>query len=144
MGKILCPTRGGESSYRAQDAAIAIAKERGDELVFLYVVDLDFLSKTERAVRPDVVAQEITRMGEFLLTMAQERARNQGVEASYILRQGDVQAEIKAAAVEERATTVVLGRAAGDEPECAFPPVALVEFAEEIEAEIGVEAHVVC
>jgi nucleotide-binding universal stress UspA family protein len=144
VGKILCPTRGGESSYRAQDAAIAMAKERGDELVFLYVVDLDFLSKTERAVRPDVVAQEMNRLGEFLLTMAQERARSQGVEATYILRQGDVQAEIKAAAIEEAATMVVLGRAAGDEPECAFPPAALVEFAEEIEAETGVEARVVC
>lgn len=144
MGKILCPTRGGEGSYRTQDAAIAIAKERGDELVFLYVVDLDFLSKTERAVRPDVVAKEMRHMGEFLLSMAQERARNQGVEAGYILRQGDVRAEVKAAAVEESATLVVLGQAAANEPECAFPPAALVEFAEEIEAETGIEALVVC
>ena len=45
MGRILCPTRGGEGSYRTQDAAIAMAKERGDELVFLYVVDLDFLAE---------------------------------------------------------------------------------------------------
>lgn len=144
MGKILCPTRGGEGSYRTQDAAIAMAKERGDELVFLYVVDLDFLSKTERAVRPDVVAREMKHMGEFLLIMAQERARNQGVEAGYILRKGDVRAEVKAAAIEEGATLVVLGQAAGNEPECAFPPAALVQFAEEIEAETGIEALVVC
>ena len=144
MGKILCPTRGGEGSYRTQDAAIAIAKERGDELVFLYVVDLDFLNKTERAVRPDVVAEEMIHMGEFLLTMAQERAGKQGVEARYVLRQGDVRAEIKAAAVEERASMVVLGKSVSDEPECAFPPASLVEFAEEIEAETGIEARVVC
>jgi len=118
-----------------------MAKERGDELVFLYVMDLDFLSKTERAVRPDVVGEEMMHMGEFLLCMAQERARKQGVEAGYVLRQGDVRAEIKAAAVEEAATMVVLGRSTGDEPESAFPPAALVELAEEIEAETGIETR---
>lgn len=144
MGKILCPTRGGEGSYRTQDAAIAMAKERRDELLFLYVVDLDFLNKTERAVRPDVVAKEMAHMGEFLLSMAQERARKQGIEAEYALRQGDVRDQIKAAAVEEGATMVVLGQATGDEPECAFPPSTLLEFASEIEAETGVETLVVC
>jgi hypothetical protein len=38
MGKTLCATRGGEASYRTQDAAIALAKERGDELVFLSLI----------------------------------------------------------------------------------------------------------
>lgn len=144
MGKILCPTRGGEGSYRTQDAAIAMAKERGDDLVFLYVVDLDFLNHTERAVRPDVVAQEMRRLGEFLLSMAQERAEKQGVTASYILREGEVQAEIKAAAVEEGATLVVLGQAEEDDPTCKFEPERLFKFAEDIEAETGIEARVIC
>jgi len=144
MGKILCPTRGGEGSYRTQDAAIAMARERGDDLVFLYVVDLDFLNHTERAVRPDVVGQEMRRMGEFLLSIAQERAQKQGVDASYILREGEVQAEIKAAAVEEEATLVVLGQAEEDDPTCKFEPEKLFKFAEDIEAETGIEARVVC
>lgn len=144
MGKILCPTRGGEGSYRTQDAAIAMAKERGDDLVFLYVVDLDFLNHTERAVRPDVVAQEMRRMGEFLLSIAQERAQKQGVDASYILREGGVQAEIKSAAVEEEATMVVLGQAEEDDPTCKFEPEKLFKFAEDIEAETGIEARVAC
>jgi len=144
MGKILCPTRGGEGSYRTQDAAIAMARERGDELVFLYVVDLDFLNRTERAVRPDVVAQEMRHLGEFLLTMAQERARSQGVDAQYVLREGEVSSEIKAAAVDEGATVVVLGQATADDPACAFAPEGLLRFAQQIEAETGVEARVVC
>jgi nucleotide-binding universal stress UspA family protein len=144
MGKILCPTRGGEGSYRTQDAAIAMAKERGDDLVFLYVVDLDFLNHTERAVRPDVVAQEMRRLGEFLLSIAQERAQKQGVDASYILREGEVQAEIKSAAVEEEATMVVLGQAEEDDPTCKFEPEKLFKFAEDIEAETGIEARVAC
>ena len=144
MGKILCPTRGGEGSYRTQDAAIAMARERGDELVFLYVVGLEFLGRTSRAVRPDVVTEEMKHLGEFLLTMAQERARKQGVDAEYVLREGDVQTEIKAAAVEEGATIVVLGQATDNDSECAFAPESLLEFAAEIEDETGVAARVVC
>jgi nucleotide-binding universal stress UspA family protein len=121
-----------------------MARESGDELVFLYVVDLDFLNRTERAVRPDVVAQEMTHLGEFLLSMAQERAHKQGIQAKYILREGDVQEEIKAAAVEEEATMVVLGQAAEDDPACTFAPEGLLRFAQEIQTETGIEARVVC
>jgi len=144
MGRILCPTRGGEGSYRTQDAAIAMAREQGDELVFLFVVGLEFLGRTPRAVRPDVVTEEMKHLGEFLLTVAQERAQKQGVDAEYVLREGDVQTEIKAAAVEERATIVVLGQATDNDSECDFAPESLLEFAAEIEDETGVAARVVC
>ena len=141
MGTILCATRGGEASYRAQDAAIALAQERGDELLFLYVVDIGFLQKTERAVRPDVVTAEMEKMGEFLLAMAQERAQKQGVEASYVLRHGDLRRELKAAAREEAVDLVVLGQPA--DAESAFVPVDLEAFAAEIEAETGVKARII-
>ena len=144
MGKILCPTRGGEGSYRTQDAAIAMAREQGHELVFLYVVDLDFLNKTERAVRPDVVAEGMKHLGEFLLSMAQERARNQGWDAEYVVREGDVRTEIKAAAVEQEATMVVLGQSTEDDPTCSFDPGMLFKFAEEIKTGTGIETRVVC
>jgi len=110
----------------------------------LTVVDLDFLNKTERAVRPDVVAEEMRHLGEFLLSMAQERARDQGVDAQYILREGAVATEIKAAAVDEGATVVALGHAAPDDPIRAFAPEGLLRFAQEIENETGIEARVVC
>jgi nucleotide-binding universal stress UspA family protein len=143
MGKILCPTRGGEGSYRTQDAAIAMARQRNDELVFLYVVDLDFLSKTERAVRPDVVAEEMRHLGEFLLSMAQERAQKEGIDASYVLREGGVQEAIKASAMEEGATLVVLGQSEQDDPTRKFEPEKLSKFAEEMEADTGIEVRVV-
>ena len=141
MGTILCATRGGEASYRAQDAAIALAKERGDELLFIYVVDIGFLQKTERAVRPDVVKAEMEKMGEFLLIMAQERAQKQGVEARYALCHGDLRDELKAAACEEAVDLVVLGQPAG--PESAFALADLEACAAEIEAETGVKACII-
>ena len=137
MGKILCATRGGEASSRTQDAAIALAKERGDALLFLYVVDLHFLDKTAAPLVVDV-GNEVTKMGEFLLLMAQERAREAGVEASLITREGDVRQQIKAAAVEESVDLVVLGRPA--EETSRFKLEALRTFAVEIEEGTGIPA----
>jgi len=137
MGKILCATRGGEASYRTQDKAIELASQRGDELVFLYVVNIEFLNKTAAPIVVDV-ATEIERMGEFLLAMAQERAREAGVEASLITREGDVREQIKAAAVEEGVALVVLGRPADETS--LFKLEALQAFAAEIEEETGIPA----
>jgi nucleotide-binding universal stress UspA family protein len=137
MGKILCATRGGEASYRTQDKAIALAKERGDTLLFLYVADLHFLDKTAASIVVDV-GNEVTKMGEFLLLMAQERAREAGVEASLITREGDVREQIKAAAVEEGVDLVILGRPADETSR--FKLEALRAFAAEIEEETGISA----
>jgi nucleotide-binding universal stress UspA family protein len=140
MGKILCATRGGEASRRTQDKAIALAKERGDELVFLYVVDIHFLDKTAAPIVVDV-ENEVTKMGEFLLLMAQERAAAQGVTAVAISRSGKVREELKQAALDEGASLVLLGQPAGDES--VFHLVSLQAFAAEVEAETGVETRIV-
>ena len=140
MGKILCATRGGEASYRTQDAAIALAKERGDTLLFLYVVDLRFLDKTTGSGVVDV-GQEMTKMGQFLLLMAKERATEQGVAADTVCRKGGVREELKNAAREEGASLVVLGRPA--DAESVFKLADLEAFAAEIESEAGVETRII-
>ena len=109
-------------------------------MLVLYIVDIGFLDRTERAVRPDVVSAEMEKMGEFLLVMAQERAQNRGVAASYIVRHGDLRDELKAAAREKQVDLVVLGKPAG--AESTFVPASLEAFAAEIEAETGVEVRV--
>lgn len=141
MGKILCATRGGEASYRTQDAAIALAQQRGDELLFLFVVDVEFLKRTARAVRPDVVSAEMAKMGCFLLAMAQERAQQGGVAADYLLRHGDLRQELKSAALELDIALVVLGRPVGQQSTFALED--LEAFAAEIEDETGVAACIV-
>jgi nucleotide-binding universal stress UspA family protein len=112
MARILCATRGGASSYRAQDGAIRLAGELGGELIFLYVVNIGFLDTTARAVRPDVVEAEMEKLGEFLLEMARERAAGQGVRADTILRHGVLPEELPAAASEHDIDIIVLGKPA--------------------------------
>lgn len=140
MGKILCATRGGEDSYRAQDAAIALAQERGDELVFLFVVNIDFVHKTARAVRPDIVEAEMAKMGGFLLEMARERARARGVGAGVVLRHGTLATEIKAAVRELGVTAVVLGRPAEGG---VYALEELEAFAEDLTAGSDVRTYIV-
>jgi nucleotide-binding universal stress UspA family protein len=141
MKKILCATRGGEASIRAQDAAIALAKEQKAELWFMYVVDIGFMDKSLYAMRPDVVKGEMENLGEFLLAMAQERARQQGVSAEYLLRHGDLRQELIDTARDGGMDLVVLGKPAGEQS--AFALDALEGFASEIEAEAGVSVKIV-
>jgi len=139
MGKILCATRGGEASWRTQDEAIKLAKKRGDELIFLYVADMSFLDKIAAPVVIDA-GSSVERMGEFLLAMAQERAREKGLEVQVIIREGKTREEIKAAAKELEVDGVVLGLPA---EEGVFRKQALQAFAREIEEETGAEVVLV-
>jgi len=113
MKKILCATRGGEASRRTQEAVIAMAKEEGATILFLYVVDVEFLKLTARGVRPDVVATELEHMGEFLLAMACERAAAQGVEADMCIRHGALIEALESAARDEQVDAIAFGRPAG-------------------------------
>ncbi len=140
MGKILCATRGGEASYRTQDKAIAIAKEHGDELLFLYVANIRFLDKTHAPIVVDV-EQEMVKMGEFLLLMAQERAAEQDVIASSLCLKGEMREELKKVARQESISLIVLGRPAGKES--VFQLASLEAFVREIKDETGVEAKIV-
>ena len=141
MKKILCATRGGEASIRAQDTAIALAKAQNAELWFIYVVDIGFMDKSLYAMRPDVVTGGMEDLGEFLLAMAQERARQQGVKAEYLLRHGDLRQELIDTARDEGMDLVLVGKPAGEQSTFALD--ALEAFASEIEAVAGVPVNIV-
>ncbi len=110
---LLCPTRGGKASYANQDCAIALAKERGAELIFLYISNVHFLDLTAVPKLFDIES-ELDEMGEFLLVMAQERAAKAGLEAQTVVRRGEFRETLQEVITEYQVTTVVLG-AAGEE-----------------------------
>jgi nucleotide-binding universal stress UspA family protein len=130
MGLILCATRGGEASYRTQQAAISLAKEHSDDIVFLYIIDLSFLNKSAAPIVVNI-ENELEQMGRFFLLMAKERASEKNVECRTIIRKGIIREEIINAVIDEGADRVVLGRPAGQLS--AFQESSLEEFATEIE-----------
>ena len=141
MPTILRPTRGGEASFPNQDRAIAIAKERGADLLFLYVSNVHFLDRVASPVLVDVEAK-LDELGEFLLTMAQERAENAGVRARTTTRRGQFRPALEDVIKEhEEITTVVLGRAAGGTG--VLPSGYLEDLAQKLVSEPGVEVILV-
>ena len=107
---ILCPTRGGEASYPNQDSAISLAIERGADLIFLYVSNVHFLDLIAAPKVFDIEA-EMDEMGEFLLTMAQERAAQAGIETDAVVRRGEFRETLKDIIELYQVTTVVMGAA---------------------------------
>lgn len=140
MDNILCATRGGEASIRTQLRAIEIAKERGAKIVFFFAYDARFLDKYT-APRIPMMGEEFQHMGEFLLLMAKERAEKAGVEADYVVKEGELRPMLIEAAKECMPKLIILGRPADDN-------VTTLEYLENelspaIKSETGVETIVV-
>jgi len=140
MKKILCATRGGEASQKTQDAVIEMAKTEGATILFLYVVDVEFLKVTARGVRPDVVAAELEHMGEFLLAIACERAAAQGVVAESCLRHGPLVQALESAAREEGVDAIAFGRPAG--PDSSFSLADLEVLTAQLEKDTGIRTYI--
>lgn len=140
MNKILCATRGGEASQKTQDKVIDMAREADASILFLYIVDVEFLKLTARGVRPDVVSVELERMGEFLLALACERAAAQGVPAESVLRHGPLVEALESAARDEGADAIAFGRPAGEDS--SFTLANLEALTAKIEKDTGIQTHI--
>jgi nucleotide-binding universal stress UspA family protein len=138
MTKILCATRGGEGSQRTQEAAIALAEERGGELIFLFVVDVSFLDRLSAPIVVDV-EQRLEDMGRFEMVRAEERAHAQGVAAQGVVRRGRLRSELIEAARDLGVDLIVLGRPAGHSS--VFEEETLKAFASALEQETGIEVR---
>ena len=136
MGRILCATRGGVGSYETQDAAVTLARDRGDELLFIYVVDTSFLNQTAAPLVVDVETR-LAKMGRFQLTMAQERAAARGIQAQALVRRGPLRTELAAAARELEVDLIVLGHPVNEG--AVFDEAALQSLASWLEKEAGIK-----
>jgi nucleotide-binding universal stress UspA family protein len=142
MGPIVCATRGSEASRRTQEQAIALARERGAPLIFLFVVDTALVKPANKELA-DVVVDELERLGRRLLGIAQARAREQGVEAEMAIRHGNVQKGVESFLREVNAGTLLIGAPRSGAERPAFNAAALDEFAERLRASIRGEVIVV-
>ena len=140
MGTILCATRGGEGSQATQDGAVALARERGDDLVFLFVVDVSFLSQLAAPIVVDVESR-LEKMGQFQLALVRERAAAQSMQVETMVRCGRLRPELVAAAGELGATLILLGRPARQT--AVFEEDTLEVFARGLQAETGIEVRIV-
>jgi nucleotide-binding universal stress UspA family protein len=142
MGSIVCATRGGEASRRTQERAVALAKERGAELIFLCVFDPSFAGPREPAMEAALAAEQ-RWLGRALLGIAQMRAREWGLEAQAIVRSGPVLQTIEDFLRQVTADTLVIGASKAKPKRAAFELSQVHQFADRVRQDTGVEVIVV-
>lgn len=137
MSGIVCAVRGGPASRPTIEKSIQLAEETQLPLYFLYVVNLDFLSRTSSS-RIHLISKQMHEMGEFILITAQAEAQAKGIQAEGIVRQGNIRDEIVTLCRETGARYVILGKPKTQSAEeNVFTHEHLDEFALRIEAESG-------
>jgi len=138
MERIVCATRGGEASRRAQERAIALAKEYSAELIFLYVADPSTYGLVSSTLA-EALEDELGRMGKSLLHIAHARAHEQGVEAKMVVRCGPVRQAILDFISEVHADVLVIGAPRPGSDTQMFGKNGVHSFAEELTRATGVE-----
>jgi nucleotide-binding universal stress UspA family protein len=140
MTTILCPTRGGKESHPNQDFAVNLAKERGADLLFMYVSNIQLISRSAPPIVVDI-EEELDELGDFLLSMAQERAEKSGIIAKATVRHGVFSEVLREVIVENKIDTVVLGSSPKEPGIVSYER--LQELSTELGKELGVEFYVV-
>jgi nucleotide-binding universal stress UspA family protein len=105
---IVCATRGGVGSEATVQGAVEMAREGGLRLTFLYIADLEFMKHTTMG-RTGRAAEELRKMGEFIMLTLVEKAQEFGVEADFAVRQGRFREELLGFLEETRPAVLVLG-----------------------------------
>ena len=137
MPGIVCAIRGGPASRPTILKSIRIATDTHLPLFFLYVINLDFLTRTSSS-RVHLVSKHMHDMGEFILLTAQTQAEAEGITAAGIIRQGNVRDEIIKVSQEKKADYVILGKPQKHvEVENVFTHQRLTEFGQRIEEQSG-------
>jgi len=136
MSGIVCAIRGGPHSQSTIDRAIALSAETGLDLVFLYIVNLDFLEHTSSS-RTQAITHDMEQMGEFILLVAQTSAEASGVKAKGVVRHGNVSKEIALLCHEIEAEYLVVGQPRLQTKQSVFTEELLAEFVRRIEDQTG-------
>jgi len=142
MSSIVCATRGGEGSRAAQMAAIRRAKETGEPLLFLYIVDPDSLEEKIADSLKEAILAELVWMGESLLRIAQKRANLAHLNTEIKIRRGNVHEEIVRFMKDVEADLLVLGAPRGTTANI-FGDDAIERLAEVIRQETAVSVEIV-
>ena len=136
MPGIITAIRGGPGSQPTIEKAIAFSKERNSPLNFLYVVNLDFLARTETS-RTHILSQEMHEMGEFILLLASSQAEEQHVPVKTFVRQGEFKNQLIKLCHELNADYVVMGQPKSQKDTDLFTSEQLNDFVSLLEAETG-------
>jgi nucleotide-binding universal stress UspA family protein len=105
---IVCGVTGSVNSQKAVKAAVEMALTEGTPLIFVYVVDVAFLSGLTIQLRPKYAEDFLERLGNKLLDEAAGIASSMGVAVKKVLRKGKVMTELSKVLKEEKGELLVV------------------------------------
>jgi len=107
--KILIPIDGSDSSMRATDFALKLAKHFGSEIIAIYVIDRIILEEISKIHERREVEEEIKRKAKRCLNYVVKSAEKEGLKASSILVEGQPHDQIVRHAESLRTDIIVMG-----------------------------------
>ena len=107
--KILVPTDGSDSSMRASDFAIRLAKHFNSQIVAIYVIDRVILEEISKVHERRELEEEIKRKAERCLNYIVNSAKREGLKATSILVEGEPHDQIVRHAESLSVDIIVMG-----------------------------------
>jgi len=107
--KILVPTDGSDSSMRAADFALKLAKHLMSEIIGIYVIDRIILEEISKVHERHEVEEENKRKAERCLNYIVKSAEREGLKASSILVEGQPHDQIVRHAESLGADIIIMG-----------------------------------
>ena len=120
-----------------------MALTQGARLIFVYVVDVGFLSGLTVQLRPKYAADFLERLGGKILQEAADVASSLGVTAKKVLKTGKVLDEVLKVIKEESADILVVGDEGRTFAEKVLFGNPLPDHAKELERRAGVTVSIV-
>jgi nucleotide-binding universal stress UspA family protein len=105
---IVCAVTGSVNSQKAVNAAVEMALTEGAPLIFVYVLDVAFLSGLTIQLRPKYAEDFLERLGNKILDEAAGIASSMGVAVKKVLRKGKVMTELSNVLKEEKGALLVV------------------------------------
>ena len=103
---ILVPLDGSENSQKALLQACDLAKNYQSNLILVYVVDktlsLNLLDRNE-------YLEILRKFGEKVLTKGQQIAKNQGLDVTIVMKEGNISNEIIKLAKNKKCNLIIMG-----------------------------------
>jgi nucleotide-binding universal stress UspA family protein len=140
---IVCGVTGSKRSHLAAREAARLARENQASLVYVYVVDVNFLKGMTVQLTTKYAEDTLAHIGETILNEAEGIAREEGVTPQKVLVRGRVIDEIRRVVVERQADLLVVGDEGRTFAEKVLFGGTVADNVAELEKQTGVPVKVV-
>jgi len=109
--RILIPTDGSETSERAAEHGVKLAKVTGAEVIYLYVIDISSFSGIPTEAIWENMRGLLEEEGRSSLSKVEDIAKENGVKVESIVKEGIPSEDISKTAEEKQVDVIVMGTA---------------------------------